>query len=392
MIKRFLNFYLPLWLITVLVFTSLLVLSFDRHFVPRVGATLETYTINDDAAQLENSNVVDLTGATEVFGALSTNNDFVFYRITNVTIPNASIVQHAYLKVWISSASSSGGITAMVKGEDADNSAVATTSVSSLSARTLTTASKTLTVSDLDARYLYWDVTTIVQEIVDRAGWASGNAMAFMFSGPSGSNHNTFDMNEGTNDPGFGVIYAGSADSARPPSVSGTGDYTNPGNATSSNNSYATLDNDQTGQQIWESFNIADLTGATITGILVQVEAKCSADGTRITYNVELSWDAGTTWTTALKNDQYATGDTTHQYGGAAQWSHTFIPSELTNDNFKVRLNNDFAGSTVDASVDYISVQVFYTAAVGGAPPTPGAFNNTNGVVRILNARVYIKQ
>lgn len=324
-------------------------------------------SINNDADQNGIGDAAVLTNATKIFGSLSTNAEYIGYRITGVTIPNAATIRHAYIKVYCEAISTST-FTYSLKGEAVDNSAAFEATVNNLSNRTLTTAAFALLLHDLANNYRVFDVTAIVQEIVNRAGWASGNAMTFIFTVPSLSAIATLSHIESANAPEFAVIYDGSADSVCFPTVSVTGTYTNPNNAFSSNDLYATTVNLPTASQIYESFGIADLTDNTIDGILVQVEAKVNSTTDRSEYTIELSWDGGTTWTTLKRAFQFPIADSTHCYGGADAWSHTFIPSELTNINFKVRISNDFTSATNDASVDCISVQIFYRTTVVNMP------------------------
>ncbi|OGY60217.1 MAG: hypothetical protein A3F24_00570 [Candidatus Colwellbacteria bacterium RIFCSPHIGHO2_12_FULL_44_17] len=319
-----------------------------------------TFTINDDADQNETGSAAVLTNSTKQMGGTSFA-DFVGFRITNVTVSNAATIRHAYLKVYMSG-HSFGDDSIRVVGEDADDAATFTTGVNDISGRTDTSASATNNVGRLADGYRIWDITAIVQEIIDRGGWASGNDLVIMLDTPNSNFSSTISFVESSNDPEIGIIYGASADSVRSPSVSGTGTYTNPDNGFSSNGSYATKADSTSGSQVYESFGIADLSGKVVQGILVKNEAKVSGDGgSRAEYTIELSWDGGTSWTTAKRAFIYTTADLTQLYGGADAWSHTFIAGELTNSNFKVRVSNDFASGFEDASIDYVSVQVFYS-------------------------------
>jgi len=66
-------------------------------------------------------------------------------------------------------------------GNDTDD-AVAPTSTADAEGKAKTTnfVNKVITGSGVDGTEHQWDVVDIVQEIVDRAGWSSGNAMMFL--------------------------------------------------------------------------------------------------------------------------------------------------------------------------------------------------------------------
>lgn len=333
------------------------------------------YSINDDAVQSATASAAVLTDTTKIFGTLGANARFIGYRIINVTIPNAASIRHAYLKVYCASNTKSA-FTYSLNGQAADNAAAFTTGVNDISGRSLTTASFSQKFHDLPDGYRIFDVTAIVQEIVNRGGWSSGNAIAFIFNNPSLSGVSTLSFTESGNAPEFGVIYDDSADSERSPTVSGTGAFVNPNNAFSSNNSYATTTNLDAQSQVYGTYGIPDLTGNTIDGILVKVEGNVSSTTNRSEFTIELSWDGGTTWTTAKRSFQFQTTDDNYFYGGADAWSHTFTASELTNANFKIRITNDFNGATTnDSNIDYVSVKVFYHTASTSVTVNPSVLS-----------------
>ena len=79
--------------------------------------------------------------------------------------------------------------------------------------------------------------------------------------------------------------------------------------------------------------------GATINGIEVQVEGSYPTGGSTVTYAVQLSWDAGTSWTTA-KSDTFTSNiDVTDTLGGAADtWGRTWTVSDFSDANFQLRV------------------------------------------------------
>lgn len=353
--------------------TVVLIAVFIVFDIPSsVYAARSTYTINDDANQNKTGDATVLTDATKIFGTNSTNSSFSGYRIVSVAIPNSATIRHAYLKVYMSSVSTNSGASATVSGESADNSAAFTTAVNDISARALTTANSVTEIEDLADGYVTIDVTSIVQEIVNRAGWTSGNALTFILGSPNYSSTATLSNTESSNDPSFGVIYDGSATTLLVPSVSGSGSFTNPNNAFANDAAYATMPNSTNGAQVYESFNVPDLTGATIDGILIKTSNFVSSGTQRAQATTSVSWDGGTTWSANGTSSQAlrAASVGTSTFGGADQWNHNFVASELTNANFKVRFSNYFDAATEDMSLDWLTVQVFYT---GSSATTYGA-------------------
>jgi len=103
------------------------------------------------------------------------------FRFTTVAVPVASTIALAELKVYVQSVGGGGITTGTVKGIDEDNVAV-NSSGNRWSPKTKTTATTASgTINSTGSKAI--DVTTIVQEIVDRAGWANNNAIGMFMSG-----------------------------------------------------------------------------------------------------------------------------------------------------------------------------------------------------------------
>jgi hypothetical protein len=111
------------------------------------------------------------------------------WRYTSVTIPQGSTINSASITL-TAQTTESDTVDTRIRGIAEDNTADMSTDPAS---RTKTTAavSKNNTGITNNATYIY-DVTAIVQEIVNRGGWGSSNAMGFYLdlnSGASGSTH-----------------------------------------------------------------------------------------------------------------------------------------------------------------------------------------------------------
>ncbi len=98
-----------------------------------------------------------------------------FLRFTDVTIPAGSTISAAKLKVDFLSGAER---TFQINGYDADNVSQPS-SASDGNHSNHTSANASWTVPASAAVHDSPDIKTIIQEIVDRAGWASGNAMMF---------------------------------------------------------------------------------------------------------------------------------------------------------------------------------------------------------------------
>jgi len=113
------------------------------------------------------------------------------------------------------------------------------------------------------------------------------------------------------------------------------------------------------------NYNISLPSEAVITGIEVKQDIAVDSLTDSPFSCVQLSWDGGTTWTTATSQTLSATAQTTYTYGGSANiWGRTWATSELTNANFRVRaINGDTRNnrSNRDFSLDWIPVKIHYS-------------------------------
>jgi hypothetical protein len=108
-----------------------------------------------------------------------------FFRFANVTIPtDDATISSAYITFKAYTSSSGEPCHAIVYGNDADNAAAPTT-YGEFDALVLTTASASWSnVPSWTVNYTYQtpSFVSVVQEIVDRAGWASGNAVQILIN------------------------------------------------------------------------------------------------------------------------------------------------------------------------------------------------------------------
>ena len=111
-------------------------------------------------------------------------------RFNSVTIPQGAYITSAY--VTFTAKSSDNATTSLnIYGEAVDNSATYTTNSNDISGRTDTTAtvawSNMAAWSTVGATYSTPDISTILQEIVNRPGWTSGNSLSIMYKSPDTS-------------------------------------------------------------------------------------------------------------------------------------------------------------------------------------------------------------
>ena len=108
-------------------------------------------------------------------------------RFLNVTIPQGATIDSAYLHVRAGAPTVAGYYYTKIIGHDADNSGAWSTSTDA--------AGRDRTTATVDWDENYWtdgedyvspDIKSIIQEIVDRGGWSSGNALSLFWADDQG--------------------------------------------------------------------------------------------------------------------------------------------------------------------------------------------------------------
>jgi len=113
------------------------------------------------------------------------------------------------------------------------------------------------------------------------------------------------------------------------------------------------------------NYNISLPVGATVKGIEVRLDTFVDAVGSNAPRMcVQLSWDGGTTWTTAKQTPTLTTTEATYVLGSATDtWGRTWTTANLSNTNFRVRIINVASGSNAtsrDFSLDWVAVRISY--------------------------------
>ena len=129
----------------------------------------------------------------------------------NIAVANATTLDSATLTVNHTSGSDLNA--AEVFCDDSDDSATPSTSNSDISNRTRTTA-KTFFGKAGSGDKAY-DVLALVQEVINRGGWSSGNAIGFIIQGADPSNDDaTFNTYEGGQVAELEIVYTGGGSSS----------------------------------------------------------------------------------------------------------------------------------------------------------------------------------
>jgi uncharacterized repeat protein (TIGR02543 family) len=134
-------------------------------------------------------------------------------RFGNVTIPAGSTITSASISFTRNGSPGSAVINFTVEGHDTDNAATfvggPSGPLNDVTSRTRTTASAAWNIAANVAPPVTSDLSAIVQEIVDRGGWAEGNALAFLISSSNSTEtvHVRTSSFEGGNPPVLTITY-----------------------------------------------------------------------------------------------------------------------------------------------------------------------------------------
>ncbi|MFT3929813.1 MAG: PilC/PilY family type IV pilus protein [Spongiibacteraceae bacterium] len=181
-----------------------LVINYDVSSVPTNGTTCKKSSMtrqiaggSDDAQEDSGTTPANITNNTLRLAANQSGSQWsptyvasdVGLRFTNIRIPKNSTIQSAYIQFQASGGDSSS-LDLTIKGEATDDASTFAAADGSVSARSKTSQAVTWSPSSWTSgnAYLSPDVSSIVQAIVNRSGWAVGNDLAFIISSSSTSN------------------------------------------------------------------------------------------------------------------------------------------------------------------------------------------------------------
>ena len=180
----------------------------------------------------------------------------------------------------------------------------------------------------------------------------------------------------------------------------GNGFESNPTRAYSSNSSYATDSNSGNGngtnctgadkdKHRFYNYGISLPSGTTIDGIEIRLDGRADSTTGSPKFCIQLSWDGGTTWTSAKSTNNLTTNNATYTLGGSSDnWGRTWTDTELDNTNFRVRVI-DIASSTRTFSLDWVATKVYFSGGTlttsDQAPYGAGASS-----IAVLDDRGYV--
>lgn len=122
------------------------------------------------------------------------------------------------------------------------------------------------------------------------------------------------------------------------------------------------------------NYGISVPGGADVTGIEVRLDARIdSTSSSTRKMCVELSWNGGSSWTSAQTTANLSTSELSYFLGGSSDdWGHSGWDSgDLSNSNFRVRITNVGSSTSRDFFLDWAAVKVYYSTPAPGAALGP---------------------
>lgn len=114
-------------------------------------------------------------------------------------------------------------------------------------------------------------------------------------------------------------------------------------------------------KHLFYNYGVTLPANSTVNGIEVRLDGKVDSTTGAPAFCVQLSWDGGTTWTTAKQSAALSTSETSAVLGSPTDnWGHTWTSTELSNTNLRVRVIMISSTTTTDFSLDWIAVKVHY--------------------------------
>lgn len=155
---------------------------------------------SDDAEESKNSGAVSFVSSDLEMADTGSKLQTVGIRFNNLGLHPGAVITKAYIQFTVDEVNSEPS-SLVITGQAADNPATFMAENYNVSSRNRTTDSVHWNtpawpiISEADVNQQTPDLKTIVQEIVDRPGWATGNSIAFLIEGQGFRTAESFDGN-----------------------------------------------------------------------------------------------------------------------------------------------------------------------------------------------------
>jgi hypothetical protein len=117
-------------------------------------------------------------------------------------------------------------------------------------------------------------------------------------------------------------------------------------------------------KHLFYNYNLSVPSGSVIRGIEVRLDGKVESTSGSPRFCVQLSWNGGSSWTTAKTTARLTTSEATYILGSASDlWGRSWTTSNFGNSSFRVRLISVASSTSRDFSLDWVAVRVTHQPA-----------------------------
>ena len=117
-------------------------------------------------------------------------------------------------------------------------------------------------------------------------------------------------------------------------------------------------------KHVFYNYNFSIPTGSSIRGIEVRLDAKVESTSSSPKLCAQLSWDGGTSWTTAKSTAQLTKSEATYVLGSTSDlWGRIWTGGSFDNSSFRVRVISVAKSTSRDFSLDWVAVRVTHQLA-----------------------------
>lgn len=162
------------------------------EYVLPVSLTLDIISNDDDAEEDVANGAMDLSSSDLELTTDGSSLQLVGLRFDNASIPAGATILSAYLQFGVDEVDTAGNVDVFIAFEDVDDAAAINSSSANLSNRNFNTSDfalwnvcdfSTLNVAGVDQQSL--DISAGLQSVINRPGWAMGNALLVGMVDPS---------------------------------------------------------------------------------------------------------------------------------------------------------------------------------------------------------------
>jgi hypothetical protein len=114
-------------------------------------------------------------------------------------------------------------------------------------------------------------------------------------------------------------------------------------------------------KHLFYDYNFSIPAGATIRGIEVSLDAKVDSISNKPMLCVQLSWNGGSSWTSAKPTSTLTTSEATSVLGSPSElWGRSWTAENFGNTSFRARVISVAGSTSRDFSLDWVAVRVTY--------------------------------